>query len=94
MLLTISRPATVLAIVAIAIVSANGAFAQAPTPAEAYASGCGGCHSGERKVLRAIPRLAEAERRAWIEDFMSKHPCEHDSLKPAIVDYLLQKTRR
>ncbi len=65
-----------------------------PTPAEAYADGCGGCHPRERTVLRAIPAGSEAERRAWIENFMRQHPCEHDDLKPKIIDYLLEKTRR
>ncbi|MCA0400369.1 MAG: hypothetical protein LCH38_06075 [Proteobacteria bacterium] len=64
------------------------------TPAEAYAEGCGGCHTRERDVLNAIPRKAEAERRAWIERFMLSHPCEHDVLKPKIVEYLIAKTRR
>lgn len=93
--LAISRSLVVFAAAVITVVSPKSAvFAQSPTLAEAYISGCGGCHTNESKVLRAIPRLAEAERRVWIEDFMRGHPCEHDTLKPAIVDYLLQKTRR
>lgn len=64
------------------------------TPAEAYAEGCGGCHTRERDVLNAIPRKTEAERRTWIEHFMASHPCEHDVLKPKIIEYLIGKTRR
>ena len=68
--------------------------ARAQTPAEAYVRGCGGCHSSDRKVLRAISRVPAAERRAWIEAFMALHPCEHDKVKPLIVEYLLERTAR
>ena len=68
--------------------------ASAETPAEAYAKGCGGCHTSERTALRKITRVPIAERRAWIEAFMAQHPCERDSLKPLIVEYLLQRTAR
>ena len=64
----------------------------AQTPAEAYSKGCAGCHSSERTVLRRIPNVPEPERRAWIESFMTQHPCERDDLKPLIVNYLLEKS--
>lgn len=39
--------------------------AAAQTGAEAFARGCGGgCHQSETRVLRAIPRGTDAERRA------------------------------
>lgn len=66
----------------------------AETPAEAYAKGCGGCHTSERTTLRKITRVPTVQRRAWIEAFMSQHPCERDSLKPLIVEYLLERTTR
>jgi hypothetical protein len=65
----------------------------AQTPAEAYKKGCGGCHQSEGRVLRPIPKASEPERRAWIEKFMTQHPCERDDLKPLIVDYLLERSR-
>jgi hypothetical protein len=62
--------------------------------AEAFEKGCGGgCHASEREVSRRIPKRPEAERRAWIEAFMALHPCKCDDLKPAIVDYLLERSR-
>jgi hypothetical protein len=64
----------------------------AQTPAEAYKKGCGGCHSSERSALRRIPKASEPVRRAWIEEFMSQHPCERDDLKPLIVNHLLEKS--
>lgn len=67
--------------------------ANAQTPAEAYGKGRGGCHTTERTVLRRIPKAPEPERRAWIEKFMTQHPCERDDLKPLIVDYLLDRSR-
>lgn len=70
------------------------AIAQTPAETEAYQRGCGGCHTRESVVLRALPAGSEANRRIWIERFMSTHPCEHDNLKPQIVEYLLAKTRR
>jgi hypothetical protein len=36
----------------------------------------------------------ETGRRAWLETFMSTHPCACDELKPVIVDYLLERSRR
>jgi hypothetical protein len=66
----------------------------AQTPAEAYIKGCAGCHSSERTVLRSIPKGPESERRAWIEKFMTQHPCERDDLKHLIATYLLEKSAR
>jgi mono/diheme cytochrome c family protein len=57
----------------------------AQTPAEAYIKGCAGCHSSEGP---------EPERRAWIEKFMTQHPCERDDLKLLIATYLLEKSAR
>ncbi len=79
---------------ALALLLACPVITNAQTPAEAYAKGCGGCHTSERAVMRDIPRLPDAERRVWIATFMAGHPCEADSLKPLISDYLMQKTRR
>ena len=79
------------AIAAAAPIVASGAIVQ--TPAEAFRRGCAGCHSSERPILRRIPKAAEAERRAWIEKFMTQHPCERDDLRPLIVDYLLERSR-
>ena len=76
------------------LVSIIGGLARAETPAEAYAKGCGGCHTSERIVLRKITPVPVTERRAFIESFMARHPCERDSLKPLIVDYLLERTAR
>jgi hypothetical protein len=78
-------------IVALALSISGPSIAQ--TPAAAYSAGCSGCHSSERIVLRAIPKLPDSERRAWIENFMSRHPCERDALKSLIVDYLLERSR-
>jgi hypothetical protein len=44
-------------------------------------------------ILRRIPKASQADRRAWIERFMTQHPCERDELKPLIVDYLLERSR-
>jgi mono/diheme cytochrome c family protein len=74
-----------------ALIEASGANAQ--VPAEAFRRGCAGCHTSERPILRRIPKAPEAERRAWIEKFMTQHPCERDDLKPLIVDYLLERSR-
>lgn len=82
-----------LGMVALAV-AASTALAHAQTPSEAYARGCGGCHTSERRVLRAIPSGNDAVRLGWIEKFMAQHPCERDDLKPLIVEYLLQRTRR
>lgn len=78
----------------LAMIGPAATIAQTPAETEAYQRGCGGCHTRERSVLRAIPTGSEADRRNWIERFMSTHPCEHDNLKPQIVEYLLTKTRR
>ena len=67
--------------------------ANAQTPAEAFRRGCAGCHTSERVILRRIPKAPDADRRTWIEKFMTQHPCERDDLKPLIVDYLLERSR-
>ena len=41
-------------------------------------------------VFRSAPKPSA---RAWIEAFMALHPCKCDDLKPAIVDYLLERSR-
>jgi hypothetical protein len=79
---------------AAALAAAAVTDSRAQTPAEAYARGCATCHSSERAVLRGIPRQPDAERRAWLEHFMAHHPCERDSLKPLILEYLMEKTAR
>lgn len=66
--------------------------ARAVTPEEAFAAGCGGCHSSDKKILRRIPSGTDAERRAWILKFMANHPNERDSLKSEIVEYLMDKS--
>jgi len=78
-------------IAAAAPIATCGAIAQ--TPAEAFRRGCAGCHTSERPILRRIPKAAEAQRSAWIERFMTQHPCERDDLKPLIVHYLLERSR-
>jgi len=79
--------------VAAALLVAVSGPSIAQTPAAAYNAGCASCHSSERAVLRAIPRVPDTERRAWIEKFMTQHPCERDDLKPLILDYLLERSR-
>lgn len=69
--------------------------AQAQTGAEAFGLGCGGgCHSTDRKVIKAIPKGHEKIRQQWLFNFMAQHPCNRDDLKPLILDYLLERTRR
>jgi len=73
------------------------AAAQAPAlaGAEAYERGCGGgCPRSEARVIRAIPRGSDAERRAWIAAFMDRQPCHCDDAKPAILEYLVERSRR
>ena len=36
----------------------------------------------------------DAERRAWIESFLARHPCHCDDMKPAILDHLTERSRR
>ncbi len=67
--------------------------AYAQTPIEAYNAGCAGCHTNERQ-FRKIATGDDAARRAWIVTFMSGHPCERDDLRPLIIDFLVEKTRR
>ena len=89
-----TKPLTAIGIVLMVLALADIRSVSAETPAEAYSKGCGGCHTSERIVLRKITRVPIAERRVWIETFMTQHPCERDSLKPLIVDYLLERTVR
>jgi hypothetical protein len=77
---------------AVAALAAYSGPLIAQTPADAFAKGCGGCHTSERTVLRRLPKSPEPERRAWIEKFMTQHPCERDDLKPLIVNYLLERS--
>jgi cytochrome c553 len=81
-----------MAVLVFALVGAGTSAAQ--TPAEAYEKGCAACHRSESAVIRRIPRHDDAARRAWIEAFMAQHPCERDDLKPSIVEYLLERSRR
>jgi hypothetical protein len=67
--------------------------AKAETAAEAYALGCGGCHATESRIVRRIKAVPPNQRRAWIENFMAKHPCERDSLRALIVQYLLERAK-
>jgi hypothetical protein len=66
----------------------------AETAADAYKKGCAGCHTSETTVLRRIPRGDDDGRRAWLITFMAQHPCERDDLKPLILDYLVDRSRR
>ena len=78
-------------LVLIAFIS-DGLAAQ--TPAEAFKRGCGsGCHAPDVAIVRRVRKEPEAERRAWIESFMTLYPCASDELKPVIVDYLLERSR-
>jgi hypothetical protein len=89
-----TKPLTAIGLALVALALTDMGPVSAETPAEAYAKGCGGCHTSERAALRKITRVPIAERRAWIEAFMAQHPCERDSLKPLIVEYLLERTAR
>jgi hypothetical protein len=62
--------------------------------ADAFKRGCGGCHSAESAVVRRIPRGDDPTRRAWLQKFMALHPCECDEVKPDILDYLVEQSRR
>jgi cytochrome c5 len=79
-----------IALASVLLADASGTAA-AQTPVEAFSKGCGGCHSAQR-VLRGIPKATPSERRAWLEQFMTQHPCERDDLKPLIIDYLIEKS--
>ena len=85
--------AVLLAAVLATAAPTEGPSAKAQTPAEAFRRGCAACHTSERPILRRIPKAPEFDRRAWIERFMTQHPCERDDLKPQIVDYLLERSR-
>ena len=66
----------------------------AQTSSEAFNRVCGGgCHASDAAVVRRIRKEPETERRAWIESFMTLHPCACDELKPVIVNYLLERSR-
>ncbi|MGL4323779.1 MAG: hypothetical protein ACRCTD_07025 [Beijerinckiaceae bacterium] len=86
------RSLVIPAIMLVACIVARPVAAQ--TPAEAYAQGCGMCHTSERQVIRKIPRLPVQARQDWLVNFMANHPCERQNLKPQIVEYLMQKTAR
>lgn len=67
----------------------------AQTGSDAFQLGCGGgCHSSDRKVLKAMPKGNEAKRRQWITRFIEQHPLKRDDLKAAIVNYLVERTQR
>ncbi len=74
----------------------------APAPASAqsdgataFETGCsGGCHRCEARVLRVIPRGTDAVRQAWISAFIDRHPCLRDEAGPAILNYLVARSRR
>ena len=66
--------------------------AHAVTPQEAFAAGCGGCHTSENKILRRIPSGPDSVRRAWILKFMAGHPNERSALKSEILEYLMDKS--
>lgn len=86
------RTMRALGLLALLVVAAPAA---AQTGATAFERGCGGgCHASETRVLRAIPRGDDTARRAWIEAFMARHPCHCDEMKPAILDYLTERSRR
>ena len=86
-----SRTSTSL-IVAAVMMALVTSPARAVPPEEAFAAGCGGCHSSAAKILRKIPAGSEAARRAWILKFMASHPNERDAVKAEIVDYLVAKS--
>lgn len=82
-------------LVGLILLGATAMPAAAQTGPDAFARGCGGgCHGSEARVLRAIPRGTDAQRRAWLESFMTRHPCQCDEMKPAILDYLVERSRR
>jgi hypothetical protein len=73
--------------------AADGAMTQ--TPDDAFAQGCGGgCHASDRSIVRKLKTIQPDARRAWLEKFMSLHPCVHDDLKPAILDLLIERSRK
>lgn len=75
------------------VILGTAGAAKTETAAEAYALGCGGCHVSERPIVRRINAVPPGERRAWIEKFMTQHPCERDSLRALIVQYLLDRAQ-
>ena len=79
--------------VALWLLGALGSSA-AETAADAYKKGCAGCHASENAVLRRIPPGDDESRRVWLQQFMAQHPCERDDLKPLILDYLVDRSRR
>ncbi len=73
----------------------SAAPAAAQTGAAAFERGCGGgCHGSETRVLRAIPRGSDDVRRRWITDFMARHPIHSDAIRPDVIDYLTERSRR
>jgi hypothetical protein len=84
-----------LAVVLLSLIALDPSGAEtATTGAAAFKRGCGGCHSSEASVVRRIPRGDDATRRAWLQKFMALHPCECDEVKPEILDYLVEQSRR
>jgi hypothetical protein len=49
---------------------------------------------GTHKKVMYLLLAAIVERPGLDRGFLANHPCEHDSLKPLIVEYLLEKTAR
>lgn len=80
------------AIVSAALIASAALPAHAVTPEEAFKAGCGGCHGSDKNILREIPTGPDEVRRAWILKFMAGHPNEMDSVKPQIVEYLVDKS--
>lgn len=69
--------------------------ATAQTPNDAFVQGCGGgCHASDRPIVRKLKTIQADARRAWLEKFMSLHPCVHDDLKPEILDLLIERSRK
>lgn len=85
------RQVTLLVFAALAaIMISSRAFAA--TTGEAYARGCGGCHSSESQIRGKIPSGPDSGRRAWLIRFMAGHPNARDDLKTEIVEYLVKQT--
>lgn len=67
---------------------AGPAFAQAADDGEAlFQSKCAGCHS-QKKVMGAVRKLPEAERRAHLEKFLVSHFAPDAAQRKAICDHL------
>lgn len=87
------RCAASIVLVGSLVILCTAGVAKAETAAEAYALGCGSCHATEGRIVRRIKAVPPNQRRSWIEDFMTKHPCERDSLRALIVQYLLERAK-